>query len=484
MTRGLFRLIAFLSFLPALILPLLAWAATRMVARARGSHALWLDLTPPAAALCLLLGLTGLPVLSGVLVALPIAGLALADATKRAVLDEPVVFSDAAMLPLVVRHPSLYLPFAGTHWVVGGAALGLVLLGLLLAWEPASGWGWPWRAALVALGLALALGPMLSPPASLRRALRREPAEDTARFGLLATLALYRAVARAERPGRQAAFPAEPPAFTPAAPAPHVILVQAESFWDPRGTLPDLPDGLLPHWDRLTAEALAQGRLRVSGFGANTMRAEHAVLTGIDDTALGLDRFNPYFRFAAPGLRSVARTLRASGYRSWILHPFDRVFFGRHRVMPALGFENFLSMADFAGAGRVGLHVADRDVAQRVLTLLEASETPSLVFAITMQAHGPWPGDDPAGQWLAHLRDADAMLGMLAEGAARLGRPVVLCAYGDHQPALPGATTWPDRRTEWLIWRSDQPGQGARRDVVAAGLFQAIGQALSAGKPA
>ncbi|MBO1078588.1 LTA synthase family protein [Roseomonas haemaphysalidis] len=462
--------------LPALLPPLLGWLACRRVARAAGTAALWLDLLFPLGLPLLLLGLTGLPWLSGVLAGLPLAGLALADATKRAVLQEPVVFSDAAMLPLVVRHPGLYLPFAGTGWVLGGAALGAAVLAVLAGLEPVALRGTP-RVVLAVLGLGLLLL-LLVPPARLRAALAREPFADTRRFGTLATLALFRAVAWAERPARRAAFPAA--ALRPAAPAPHVVLVQMESFWDPRGTLPGAPP--LPNWDRLAAAAIGQGRLRVPGFGANTMRAEFAVLTGIGEGALGLDRFNPYFRFARAGLRSLPGGLAAAGYATVALHPFDRRFFGRHRVLPALGFGRFVAAAGFAGAPRAGGYVADAAVAARILDELRAAPGPALAFAITMQAHGPWPGHDPRAQWLGHLRDADAMLGLLADAAPSLGRPLVLCAYGDHLPALPDTAGLGDRRSSWLLWRSDAAGAGARRDIGAEELFHALGAALT-GQP-
>jgi hypothetical protein len=462
----------------AILPPLLAWLGCRWVAGAWRRSGLWLDLVFPVALMASLLGMTGLPWFSGVLTALPLAGLALADATKRAVLDEPAVFSDGAMLPLICRHPSLYLPFAGTGWVLGGLAVGVVALLVLLVLEPRPFLPWPWRVGLVSAALVLAAGPLWVPPKSLRRAITREPFADTARFGVLATISLYRAVARSERPSRRAAHPAEPPAFQVAEPAPHVVVVQAESFWDPRGTLERLPPDLLPNWDRLGAAALARGRLLVSGFGANTMRAECAVLTGIGEAELGLDRFNPYFRFVAPVLRSLPRTLRAAGYRAVAVHPFDRRFFGRHRVLPALGFQRFDSPAQFVGAVRVGNYVADTAVAARIMATLAEAPGPALVFAVTMQAHGPWPGPDPQARWLAHLHDTDAMLGTLADAAPRFDRPLLICIYGDHQPALPGASAWRDRRTDWLLWHSSRPGQGERQDIAAAGLFAVLAKAL------
>ena len=60
-------------------------------------------------------------------------GLLVADRVKRAVLGEPVVFADRAELLDVVRHPELYLPFAGTGLFAAGA--GALTAGLAaLAW--------------------------------------------------------------------------------------------------------------------------------------------------------------------------------------------------------------------------------------------------------------------------------------------------------------------------------------------------------------
>ena len=75
------------------------------------------------------------------------------------------------------------------------------------------------------------------------------------------------------------------------------------------------------------------------GWGANTMRTEFAVLTGIPESALGYDRFNPYYGLARVPIESHVWRLRRAGYRTICLHPFDRRFFRRDLAMPALGFE-------------------------------------------------------------------------------------------------------------------------------------------------
>jgi hypothetical protein len=462
-----------MSLILGLGLLLAGWAGCRIVAGTRGFC--WLDPLPPLAVFAALLAVTDQPMLAGLLAALPLAGLAMADAAKREVLQEGVSFADGALLKLVWRHPSLYLPFAGTWRVVGGALAGLALL-LFLAWaERPFGLGWQTRLMLM-LAAALLFWPVAFPPALLRRHLSRDPGRDARELGPLATLALHRAVAVAERAGRRAAFPPRPPAFRTATPAPHILLIQAESFWDPRPHLPDMAPGLLPNWDRLAATSLGHGRLAVPGFGANTMRAEFAALTGIDTAGLGLDWLNPYFRFAERPVRSLPWTLRANGYRAAAVHPFDPGFFDRDRLFPVMGFQRFDALPAFRGAARVGRHVGDAAVADHLLKMLGERADPAFLFAITMQAHGPWDGEDPLASWAAHLRDTDAMLGRLA--SAQLDRPLMLAVYGDHLPALPQTASLQDRRTDWLLWRSDRPGTGGREDIAAHELFWLLGQAL------
>src|SRR5260370_10067571 len=94
------------------------------------------------------------------------------------------------------------------------------------------------------------------------------------------------------------------------------------------------------------------GRFGVPGWGANTMRAEFAVLNGIPESEVGYDRFNPYYGLARGPLESQVWRLRRAGYRTICLHPFDRPFFRRDLVMPALGFEQFLAREELGSPRR------------------------------------------------------------------------------------------------------------------------------------
>ena len=453
-------------------------------ARFRGTPpaAVLLDALPVAAGFALALAATARPLLSGAALAVTALGLRLTDTVKRDVLHEPVNFADRAELLEVVRHPQLYLPFAGTGLVLAAAGLAFALAAAL-EWAEPPLWSRSWPGALLSMTLALAaarLGFVLpAQPAALRRLARlyarlhpaRDPGPDAARLGPLASLVVHATLAAAERPARVAAVRARPALSLP--PSGPIILVQAESFMDPARLHPALA-GALPHWAALQATAVRHGVLDVPAWGANTVRSEFAVLTGVAEPALGLDRFNPYEAFARTGLPSLGTAAKAAGYRTAVIHPFDPSFYGRRRVMPGLGFDRFVGPEAFAAAPK-GSYPGDAEVARVAAALVQEMGPRAFVFVITMAAHGPWSGDPAAlppalasipeaGQvagWLNAMRVADEMLPVLADALRGAGSGW-LAVYGDHQPSLPGAMAAlgvTDRRTDYLIWTvSPAPG--------------------------
>jgi phosphoglycerol transferase MdoB-like AlkP superfamily enzyme len=251
-------------------------------------------------------------------------------------------------------------------------------------------------------------------------------------------------------------------ADAPLAARPHVLLVQAESFCDVRETFRDrlspaqreaLRD-FLPGWDRLKGEGRALPTPK-DAFGAYTMRAECSMLTGLDGESLGPFAFNPYLLAARRRMWSLAWSLRDLGYETLCLHPFDRRFFQRDKVMPNLGFQRFLGIEELGGLERFGPYVSDAALGRKILEELRA-DRPVFCFAITMEAHGPWLKgrlrDEEIAEalrgvdaglfsgamrlYLCHLRHMDGMFGMLSGAGAGMGREVELWAYGDHEPGI------------------------------------------------
>jgi hypothetical protein len=267
------------------------------------------------------------------------------------------------------------------------------------------------------------------------------------------------------------------------------VLVQCESFFDARRALPTLRRGFLDGFDRARAGG-PHGRLNVPAWGANTMRAEFAVLTGITEAALGYDRFNPYHALARVPIRSQVWRLRAAGYRTVCLHPYDERFFRRDLAMPALGFERFLGRETLDG-GRTPPYLSDPELAGHILGVVDELGPRVCVFAITMGNHGPWLKDfsrladieEEVGmpqrkellRYLAGLRQSNEMLRILIEGLERRSGNPLLGFYGDHLPSLPcafAALGFDDWRSDYAIWSA--AGSPRQRDLAAHELGRAL----------
>jgi len=503
------------------VLTLFGWWLTRAVAGAGlrataplALFAIFLDGALPLAVFGFLYAATGRAVFAGALTLALAAGFAFADRRKREVLIEPIVISDVFLAFDIFRHPSLALPFPDMARVMTGVGLVASAFGALLVLEPAA-WPWsPWPALSIAVAVLAAIWALTRPlNAAAGRILRRlapsgDPVRDGARFGALATLAIYGIVARAERTRRRAATApcavAVPLLRHHAGCAP-VVLVQCESFFDVRRIHPSVDRALLPNLDRCRRGGLQWGHLSVPCWGANTVRTEFAVLTGLPEAAIGLDKFNPYQGFARAPVSSIAWQMRSEGYHTICIHPFDRRFYGRDRVMRNLGFDEFMGEEVFNGAERIGAYVADVEVARFTAQLLKEREPNVFVFVVTMENHGPWPnghangalnGADLWHQGLAlpederhalkgfmqGVRNADAMLGVLTHAFAAGPPGGLLAMYGDHLPSFPKtfrSLGFCDGRSDYLLWRAGS-GEGVRRDLAAQDLARTILEARRA----
>ena len=493
-----------LHFAAGLALAAAAWLIPRHIAGAYRAKpaALLLDASPFVIGAGLLCLATGRPLFAGLVVLALGAGFALADHTMRQTLREPVVFSESVELPQVFSHPHLYLPFAGPGLVLGGAAAAVLLALALLLEEPAL-WAPRPGGALAAL-LLIAAGfwllmrdPLLGKAASLLRRLapQGEPFADAAALGPFAMLLTHALIARAERPARRQALAPRPAIRGGRGDAAPIVLVQCESFFDAGRLDPAIGGELLPALEECRAGAALSGRLEVPGWGANTMRTEFAVLTGIPESELGYDRFNPYYALARAPVASQAWRLREAGYRTICLHPFSARFFRRDLAMPALGFDTFLDAKALGGSARPP-YCADPDLARQVLSVLDDAGPRCFIFVITMGNHGPWldkgPPIDPAitrlfdaravpqgkalQRYLDGLRRSDEMLAILTSGLEQRRGYAMLGFYGDHLPSLPHAFEhfgFTEPHSDYVIW----PGGAApplRRDLPAHDLGRII----------
>ena len=401
----------------------------------------------------------------------------LVNQAKYASLREPFIVQDFEYFSDVFRHPRLYLPFLGL-WRAVAAVLGFI--GALVAgmsMEPS---------LLIELGgvaffsqwLVLAIGSVALLVAGLKTlpVPVLKPETDLRQLGVAGSLwaygrALWRSTPVAPRTEFQTPAPVSPSVL------PHQLVVQSESFFDPRLSYPQVRRDVLEGFDSTCQQSRQYGRVQVPAWGANTVRSESAFLTGLNAEALGIHQFNPYWYLAKHDLPTLVSCMKARGYETVCVHPYPQQFYLRDRVFPRLGFDRFIDGAAFNDSQKDGQYISDAAVADCIEQLLaEASDTPLFIFVITMENHGPLhlesaaeidatdylssplPADcEDLLVYLRHLKNADRMLVRLTELLSAQSRPGQLCWYGDHVPVMAEVYRTmgePVADTPYLIWHS------------------------------
>lgn len=404
---------------------------------------------------------------------------------KFRTLREPFLYQDFEYFVDAVKYPRLYIPFFGWGRAIScilAVVLGLVVL-VPLEEPVAQSWGGLeyWVVLLTLLALTVIL---LSVSGRDLAIIRYSPEQDIHTAGFLATLWYY---LLADKKTTEAVFEQSTLGLTPAsrpqtsAGLPHVMVVQSESFFDIRRWLPQVKRDVLQQFERVCSESVCHGTLEVSAWGANTVRTEFALLTGLDVDRLGVHKFNPYRRLVSADTPSLVRHYKNLGYRTIAIHPYSQQFYRRDRVFPTLGFDEFLDIQHFDSAERAGPFVSDAAVSALIERILQDNQKsggpPLFIFVITMENHGPLhleardlrdadedfqqalpAGCEDIGTYLKHLRHADAMIGRLTQALSRsTQRAGVLAWYGDHVPIMDQAYQVlgvPSRCTDYFVWSS------------------------------
>jgi hypothetical protein len=319
-------------------------------------------------------------------VAIALVGLmAAVSNAKYESLREPFVFTDLSLFSQLFAHPRLYLPFLSGGKVlaiVAGVAV-MVVCFLLDAPQPAR----PVAAELLGAAACLVSACLLA----ARLPLSLAAVDDQRRHGFIAVFVAY--LLNGLRPATlrhlNNALDTGPYASGSPSSRPDVIVIQSESFFDARRLDASIKPSLLARFDAARSESVQSGELTVPAWGANTMRTEFAMLTGLPESRLGYARFYPY-AFVRRACASLASWFRRAGYTTLAIHPYYADFFGRDRVFKLLHFDRFLDISAFAHAPRVGPYVADAAVADAIIGALEAPrDQPAFIFAMTMESHGP-----------------------------------------------------------------------------------------------
>ena len=238
------------------------------------------------------------------------------------------------------------------------------------------------------------------------------------------------------------------------------------------------------------------GKLSVSVFGGGTCNTEYEFLTG-NAMAFLPEGITPYLQYVVDDENSIARDLGALGYSKTAIHPYYSEEWNRTQVYKFLGFDQFISGADFGdtvatngkGAtlspalnlisfGNGPLYVrgliSDQSSFERVLA---ESDKQSFLFNVTMQNHGgyEYEGEDfvnreyvtesdkiqssqvpstrrnrmvginsedrqnevyKVNQYLTCINLSDAAFKQLTDRLEKTDARTIVLMFGDHQPAL------------------------------------------------
>jgi len=441
------------------------------------SYGFWANAIPVAALFVLLLALFNRLVLAGLVTLVLVFALYFANYLKLKYLAVPVSFGDVYLLENLHLATLRLL----TDYLKSGILIPVLLLVMaaigILAWKERAffvrrsimraGLGGLTLFFMISLGTgAQWLGRVYE--AHKLRVIPYAPNMTILHAGLLGSLvysdvervrALDEPVDRAAAASLLALSPKPEPVKAEGSQRPDIVIVQSESFFDPAilASLDDTRD-LLPNIHRALAQGIG-GTMDPPTFGGGTLRTEFEVLTGIPLAAYPQVEF-PYLQISQKKIPSIIQVADRAGYATIAIHGNSGTFWNRSKAFQEIGFGQFLTKDDFSDDAPLdGTYLSDTAMTDEIIRKLSTAHAPTLIFAISIEAHGPYWGKsvaDPARRaaipapqglhdealqeyrsYAYHIRNADQQLGRLWQFLAARHRPYVLMFYGDHLPSLP-----------------------------------------------
>jgi hypothetical protein len=238
----------------------------------------------------------------------------------------------------------------------------------------------------------------------------------------------------------------------------NVVLVLSESFTDPTRVTPvSFAEDPLPFVRELMGNTTG-GSALAQNYGGGTANMEFSALTG-QALALFTPQTSIPYQQVIPGFDtypSAARLMSSTGHRTVAIHPYDPDMYMRDDVYPRLGFDSFISGADFESQSG-NRFIKDSDAFDATLRQINRTDDPLFINLVTIQNHYPYDGAyvDPIDVSGASNRTEESELGNYARGLqvtdaavqdflaqiSRSNEKTVVLFYGDHHPAVWSAAT-------------------------------------------
>ena len=263
-------------------------------------------------------------------------------------------------------------------------------------------------------------------------------------------------------------------------------------------------------------DCVSRGKFYTSVNGGGTTNTEFEFLTGASMANFGPGVY-PYTVYNLTQAENLARFFSDLGYSTLAMHPQLGTNWNRVNAYRDLGFDDFLTYEDFAGADTLRGHVTDRATYDKVLEALESNPEPQFIFDVTMQNHSGYEtglldeddmirldidgkSDQLIDEYVTVIRHSDEDLEYFVNRLRELDRPVILVFFGDHQPYMTlgyNDNWYPDEdeavharrvyQTDYIVWANydvagnDQVSEysDVSASFLAAEVLQKIGAPLT-----
>ncbi len=233
---------------------------------------------------------------------------------------------------------------------------------------------------------------------------------------------------------------------------PNVVVIMSESYWD----LSKLSGIKFSKDITENVHKYQKGELAPPAIGGGTANTEFEALTGMSMYFMspGIITYNTYLRTETP---SIASVFKNNGYNTTAIHPNSGWFYNRDKVYPYFGFDKFIDVTEFnMVAEKKGPQISDDALVNKILNVLDSSDKPSFIFAVSMENHDPFDNKFIENEfdvtvesdqlnasqkeivrgYAQGIYDADQSLGKIIDALSKSEKPTLLYFFGDHAPRL------------------------------------------------
>lgn len=256
---------------------------------------------------------------------------------------------------------------------------------------------------------------------------------------------------------------------------PNIIFVQLESFMDPTWIKDiEYSEDPIPIFRELM-DNYSSGVLEVPAIGGGTANTEFEILTGMSMNFFAAGEFPFNTLVSKTPVPSIAYYLENLNYDTHSLHNYDSTFYSRYKAYKNLGFNTFTSIEtmDIYEANPFNWP-KDKLLIGEIESALNSSDTPDLIFAVSVQGHGGYANYyidnlqiratttsknyniNSIDYYVSQIKEMDTFVGDLITMINSINEPTVIVFYGDHLPSLglssENLVTGSMTSTPYVIW--------------------------------